>query len=102
MKSLNRWKNAIGPKNWGYFHHYCFGIRDYNDYNMMDIKNKKRFKQHQMNKALGQFEFMRNANTLNFPLWADLYRYQALIYTELGNIEKAQWAIQQSLKHRRR
>ncbi len=102
MKSLSRWKNSIGPQNWTYFHHYCFGIKDYNDYSAMDSYNKNRFKQHQMKKALGQFEFMRKANTLNFPLWTDLYRYEALIYTELGNIEKAQWAIQQSLKHRRK
>ncbi len=68
----------------------------------MDSIEKNRFKQHQMKKALGQFEFMRKANTLNFPLWTDLYRYEALIYTELGDIEKAQWAIQQSLKHRRK
>jgi hypothetical protein len=101
-QNLNKWKNRIGTQNWKYFHHYCTGIIDYNYYSNMSIDSKKRFKSHQLNKALGQFEFMRRAQLSNFPLWYDLYRYEALIYMELGNTGKAQWAIQQSQKYRKK
>ena len=32
-KNLNKYRNAIGPQNWIYFHHYCFGVKDYVTYN---------------------------------------------------------------------
>lgn len=101
-KSLNRWRNSIGPKNWGYFHHYCFGVKDYNTYTFWSYDQRKNKKHIQMKRALEQFEFMRNANLSNFPLWYDLYRYEAMIYSELGNVERAQWAMQQSRKYRKK
>ncbi len=100
QKSLNKWENAIGKKNWGYFHHYCFGVIDIQNYMAMDSDQKLRYKHQQMKRALGQFEFMRNANTVNFPLWYQLYIYEFYIYSELGDIGNAQRALKESLKYR--
>lgn len=102
MKSLNKWKNAIGSQNWMYFHHYCFGVRDINDYMSIDYDQRNSHKHQYMKRALGQFQFMENANTMNFPFWYELYRYELYIYFELGDVGNAQRVLKQSLKYRRK
>jgi hypothetical protein len=100
---LNKYRNIVGRQNWIYFHHYCFGIKDYNTYiskkPSIAINKQSNYKNEMCKRALGQFEFMRKANTLNFPLWRELYTYEALIYSELGSLEKALWATKQSRRY---
>lgn len=101
-KERNKWMNIVGVQNWTYVHHYCFGVREYNEYSAMDYNNRSKHKKHKMTRALEEFEFMRKAQISNFPFMHELFRYESLIYAELGNFEKSQWAFKQSLKYRRK
>lgn len=96
MKSINQ----VGVQNWAYVHHYCFGLRAYNEYSTLSYDQKKIKKNHILRRALEEFEFMRVARISNFPFMYNLYTYQALIYTDLGDHMKASWALKQSQKYR--
>lgn len=99
--SLNQWQNRLGLLNWTYIHHYCFGIRAMNTYNSMDSKERKEKGEQQLNVALREFEFVRASRARDvFPFYYNLYRYEYIIYSGLGNYQKSKWAIEQSLKYR--
>lgn len=100
-KMRNQWENDIGNKNWRHLHHYCFGIRAFTEYSNMSPEEKKINKEPKLQRALREFEYMRKAQTLNFPFWYDLYRYETYIHLQLGNTAKAQWALEQSLKYKK-
>lgn len=105
-KSRSKWEKIIGSQNWTYIHHYCFGIKKVMDYSRMTLNKNRHFTkdqlQNQLESALAEFEFMRNANTLNFPFFYDLYRYESLIYSNLGSFEKSMWALKQAYKYKRK
>lgn len=95
------WRQKIGPENWTHIHHYCFGIRAFNEYSLASADTSERYKNNRLQRALGEFDYIRNARTVNFPFWHELYRYEAYIYMQLGNTPKAKWALEQSLRHKR-
>lgn len=97
-----RWESLLGKKNWTYIHHYCFGIRAIMDYSMMSTQNKKKYKKRQMERALSEFQFMKNAQTYNFPLWYDLYNYEAYVYMRLDQPQKAEESLRKALGYKLR
>lgn len=100
--SLSQWKQRLGNTNWTYVHHYCFGIRETNKYMSMDIDQRKKNNNNQLKRALNEFEFVRRSQAGHtFPFLYELYRYQYFIYFEMGNFQKAQWALNEAAKYRR-
>lgn len=100
-KGRQQWANSIGLRNWTHLHHYCFGIRAFKEYTNSSYEVKEKFKKTKLQRALNEFQYMKNAKTVNFPFWSDLYRYEGYIYLELGNAPKAKSALENSLRYKR-
>ena len=82
---LNQWVNRLGQLNWTYIHHYCYGVRAINEYVVMDIKEKETFGKKKLERALREFQFMRNSNAKHvFPFWNEVYSYEGFIHYRLG------------------
>ena len=101
-ETLNKWRGKIGIQNWTHIHHYCFGIRHFQNYSLNSSNKNETYKKHELTRALENFEYIRKAKTLNFPFWYDLYRYEAYLHLRLGNTAKAKWALKNSLKYKRK
>ncbi len=100
-ESLNSWVQKIGPTSWTHIHHYCFGVSAFNEYSLDAANKNETYKNNKLQRALNEFEYMRGAEKVNFPLWYELYRYEAYIYMRLGNTAKAKWALEQSLRYKK-
>jgi len=75
----DRWISKIGPHNWIYFHHYCWGVSKTNAALSKSGKSQSRL----LKSAQGEFKFMKERADGRFPLWGALKKYNGLIDTTL-------------------
>jgi len=98
------WKKRLHPQTWLYMHHYCRGIKWFNEYSRMSYEKKNTMQgKGKIKMALQEFQFMQNAKVHpSFPLYYEMYTYLSNIYMYLGQPQKAQWALAQAIRHKRK
>jgi len=101
---LAKWNKIIGANNWVHLHHYCFGIRSFNQsLSMFSESEKERItKSETLKEALGGFKYMEERADSTFPLWSQLYLYEFRVYSQLGQPLMAQRALQRAAQSQKK